>query len=112
MICLAAVLAVGLVTLPFSLNRDTAGVLWLIGAGLVALPAVLRYRYLTTKARVQSEMAGGQQYRTLAEDYRRIADLAVTAQEHAELKLAEVSAQLDHQREQLDSLHKILTDVE
>lgn len=112
MICVAAVIAVGLVTLPFSLNRDTVGVLWLVGAGVLALPVLLRYRYLTTRARAQIELTGGEQYRKLADEYRRLADLAITAQEHTDLKLAEVTAQLDYVREQNDSLHKILTEVE
>jgi hypothetical protein len=50
--------------------------------------------------------------RALAEEYRRLADLAITAQEHTDLKLGEVTAQLDHLREQSNSLQKILKEVE
>ena len=38
--------------------------------------------------------------------------MAITAQEHTDLKLGELSAQLDHLREQSDSLQKILKEVE
>jgi hypothetical protein len=55
--------------------------------------------------RAQVELTGGEQY-------RRLSDLAVTAQEHTDLKLGEVSAQLDYLREQMASLQKILKDVE
>jgi hypothetical protein len=38
--------------------------------------------------------------------------VAITAQEHTDLKLGDVTAQLDHLREQNESLHKILKEVE
>jgi len=38
--------------------------------------------------------------------------MAITSQEHTDLKLGDVSAQLDHLREQMASLQKILKDVE
>jgi hypothetical protein len=117
MICVAAVLAVALVTIPFELTptntpADTKGLLWLALTGVIALPIVLGYRYLTTRKRAQIELTGGEQYRKLAEEYRRLADLAITAQEHTDLKLGDVSAQLDYLREQNESLHKILKEVE
>jgi type II secretory pathway pseudopilin PulG len=78
-----------------------------IGAGMIALS-----RSLTARKRAQLELSGGEQYRALAEEYRRLADLAVTAQEHTDLKLGAVSAQLDYLREQTESLQKILKEVE
>jgi len=81
-------------------------------AGVIALGMVLGYRYLTTRKRVQIELTGGEQYRQLAEEYRRLADLAITAQEHTDLKLGDVNAQLDYLREQSESLQKILKEVE
>lgn len=51
-------------------------------------------------------------YRRLADEYRRLADLAITAQEHTDLKLGDVTAQLDYLREQNESLQKILREVE
>jgi hypothetical protein len=61
---------------------------------------------------VQLELTGGKQYRQLAEEYRRLADVAITAQEHTDLKLGDLSAQLDYLREQSDSMQKILKEVE
>jgi hypothetical protein len=78
-----------------------------IGAGMIALS-----RSLTARKQAQLELSGGEQYRALAEEYRRLADLAVTAQEHTDLKLGAVSAQLDYLREQTESLQKILKEVE
>ena len=117
MICVAAVLAVALVTIPFELtptstSADPKELVWLALTGVIALAVVLGYRYLTTRKRAQIELTGGEQYRRLAEEYRRLSDLAITAQEHTDLKLGDLSAQLDYLREQNESLQKILKEVE
>jgi hypothetical protein len=78
-----------------------------VGTGTVALS-----RQLSARKRAQAELNGGQQYRQLAEEFRRLADLAITAQEHTDLKLGEVTAQLDYLRDQNESLQKILKEVE
>jgi len=43
---------------------------------------------------------GGKQYRQLADEYRRLAGPATTAREHTDLKLGELSPQLDYLRDQ------------
>src|SRR5487761_476914 len=110
MICVAAVLVVTVLTIPFEIvgngqPANTRGLLWLVGAAVAALGMVLGYRYLTTRKRAQLELTGG-------EEYRKLADMAITAQEHTDLKLGDVSAQLDYLREQNASLQKILKEVE
>lgn len=114
-ICTATVVVVALLMIPFGLaakGGDTAGVIWMTASAVLALGLVLGFRYLTTRKRAQLELTGNEQYRQLAEEYRRLADLAITAQEHTDLKLGEVSAQLDFLRAQNDSVHKILKEVE
>jgi hypothetical protein len=81
-------------------------------AGVAALLITLGYQYLALKKRAQVELTGSEQYRRLTEEYRRLSDLAITAQEHTDLKLGEVTAHLDHLQEQMASLQKILKDVE
>jgi Tfp pilus assembly protein PilO len=49
---------------------------------------------------------------TTSEEYRRLSEMAVTAQEHTDLKLAEINMQLAQLRDQLDQVQKILKDVE
>ena len=109
-------LALALILLPFERrgmpDHGNQMIIGLIGAGLVALVLVLWFRYLTTGKRAQIEQTGAEQYRQLADEYRRLADLAITAQEHTDLKLGDVSAQLDYLREQNESLQKILKEVE
>jgi hypothetical protein len=116
-ICAAAVIAIALLMIPFESTSDgrtnNSRALVLIAViGVVALGLVLGFRYLTARKRTQLELTGSEQYRRLAEEYRRLADLAITAQEHTDLKLGDVSAQLDYLREQNASLQKILKDVE
>jgi hypothetical protein len=70
------------------------------------------FRYLAARRQVRGEVTGGEQYRALAEEYRRLSDLAITAQEHTDLKMSDVSTQLDFLRAQNEALQKILRDVE
>ena len=107
-ICAALVIAIAIVA-PVDNGRWVVAVAW---SGVLGLGIALAYQYLATRKRAQVELTGGEQYRQLAEEYRRLSDLAITAQEHTDLKLGEVSAQLDHLREQMASLQKILKDVE
>jgi len=120
-ICVAAVLVAALLTIPFELTSpgpdgtvisNTKYLVWIAVAGVVALGIVLGFRYLTTRKRAQIELTGTEQYRQLTDEYRRLADLAITAQEHTDLKLGDLSVQLDYLREQNESLQKILKEVE
>ena len=116
-ISVAAVLAVALVTISGELTlinspEGSRGSFWLGAIGVLALGMVLGFRYLSIRKRAQIELTGGEQYRGLAEEYRRLADIAITAQEHTDLKLGDVTAQLDYLREQNESLQKILKEVE
>jgi hypothetical protein len=79
---------------------------------VLATGLVQWFRYLTANKRAAIEQGGGERYRQLADEYRRLADIAITSQEHTDLKLTAVSAQLDYLREQNASLQKILKDVE
>jgi uncharacterized protein HemX len=74
--------------------------------------AVAWARAFSAKRTSKAELTSGEQFRGLADEYRRLADLAITAQEHTDLKLGDVGVQLDYLREQLDSMQKILKEVE
>jgi uncharacterized protein HemX len=77
------------------------------GAGAVAWA-----RAFATRRSAKAELTSGEQYRGLADEYRRLSDLAITAQEHTDLKLGDVGVQLDYLREKIESMQKILEDVE
>jgi uncharacterized protein HemX len=109
-ICAAIVAVIGILVG----NDDHAikGLVWMLVAVVAGFGVFLGFKYLTSKGQRQLELTGSEQYRQLADEYRRLSDLAITAQEHTDLKLGEVSAQLDHLRGQVDSLQKILAEVE
>jgi hypothetical protein len=113
MLCLTGLIALALLIFGVhTAEPNGKSMVWLVlalslGAGMVALARALMF-----KRKTQAELTGGEQYRALAEEYRRLADLAITAQEHTDLKLGDVSAQLDHLRDQTASLQKILKEVE
>jgi hypothetical protein len=76
-------------------------------------------RAFTARSRAHADLAGGEEHRRLTDEYRRVADMAITAQEHTDLKLGDVSARIDHLhdqiaavRKQMESLQTILEDVE
>ena len=57
-------------------------------------------------------LAGDQQYRALVDEYRRLSDMAITAQEHSDLRLADLAVQMDALREKLGQMQRILEEVE
>jgi hypothetical protein len=104
-ICVAAVSIVGILS-GNAHEQSAKSLVLIVLLGVLGLGITLGFRYLTVKKRAQLELTGDQHYRGLAEEYRRLTDLAITAQEHTDLKLGEVTAQLDHLREQIASLRK------
>ena len=116
-ICTAGVLAIAIFIIPLAFSLHGGGsskrsVVWVVFAGVIALAMVLGSRYLTVGKRAQIQLEGDKQYRQLADDYRRLADLAITAQEHTDLKLADLSVQMEFLRSQNEALQNILKEVE
>jgi hypothetical protein len=96
-ICAAAVLVVALITIPFEIapdgqRPDTQGFINLVLIGAVVFGMTLTYRYLTTRKRAQAK---------LIDEYRRLADMAITAQEHTDLRLEDLRVQLESLRKAL-----------
>jgi uncharacterized protein HemX len=87
-------------------------VVWVVLAGVLGLGLVACARAFGTRQTTKAELTSGEQYRRLADEYRRLADLAITAQEHTDLKLGEVNVHIDHLSQQMQSLQKILEEVE
>lgn len=47
-----------------------------------------------------------------SEEYRRLSELAIAAQQQTDLKLGEIVTEIAHLRDQLDQIQKVLKDVE
>ena len=77
----------------------------LVVGGLIGYAIYQRGRQHAISNKTRAEL-------TTSEEYRRLSEMAVTAQEHTELKLAEINMQLAQLRDQLDQVQKVLRDVE
>ena len=93
-------------------DANGKAMVWLAATVVAGACAIAWSWHHGARKDARAGLTGGEQYRQLAEEYRRLADLAITAQEHTDLKLGEVSAQLDYLREQNESVQKILKEVE
>ncbi len=69
-------------------------------------------RHLSASRKAKVALAPGQEYRALADEFRRLSDMAITAQEHVDLRLTDLSVQVDSLRDQLAQMQHILKEVE
>ena len=69
-------------------------------------------RHLSVSRQAKAQLTTGQDYRALADEFRRLSDMAVTAQEHVDLRLTDISVQVDSLRDQLAQMQHILEEVE
>ena len=69
-------------------------------------------RHLSATRQAQAELTTGQEYRNLTDEYRRLSDMAITTQEHTDLKLTDISVRLDDLRDQVEKMQHILKEVE
>jgi hypothetical protein len=69
-------------------------------------------RHLSAARQARAQLTAGQDYRTLADEFRRLSDMAITAQEHVDLRLTDLSVQVDSLRDQLEQMQRILKEVE
>ena len=69
-------------------------------------------RQLGASRQARAALTSGEEYRALADEYRRLSDMAVTAQEHVDLRLTDLSVRMDELRDQLDQMQRILKEVE
>jgi uncharacterized protein (DUF1786 family) len=91
--------------------NNVATVIMSVGAVGVPLTWVIT-RHLGAGRRARVQLATDKKYGGLADEYRRLSDLAVTAQEHTDLRLTELGVQLDDLRSQMGQLQHILKEVE
>jgi hypothetical protein len=71
-----------------------------------------RYYFFSRLRTSKLALTESKEYRALADEYRRLSDMAITANEHVELKLTDLSVRVDEVRDQLDQVRRILKDVE
>ncbi len=69
-------------------------------------------RHLGASRQATAQLTSGTEYRTLADEFRRLSDMAITSQEHVDLRLTDLSVHVDSLRDQLEQMQHILKEVE
>ena len=69
-------------------------------------------RHLNASRQARAQLTAGQEYRALADEFRRLSDSAITVQEHIDLRLTDLTVQVDSLRDQLEQMQRILKEVE
>jgi phage shock protein A len=82
-----------------------------LAAAIVLVTWVIA-RQLTASRQARAELTAGAQYRDLADEYRRLSDVAITAQEHLDLRLTDLSVRIDELRDKMEQMQHILKEVE
>ena len=103
-----AVVVAGITALP----PRTAQTVVILGSILAAIGMVIGAWQLGATRKAKMALTSGEEHRGMADEYRQLADMAITAQEHTDLKLGDVAIQLAQLQDQLESVHRILKDVE
>jgi len=88
------------------MDSHNAIVIVVLVVGAVLAYAIYQWgRQLAISKKTRAEL-------TTSDEYRHLSEMAITAQEHTELKLGEINMQLAQLRDQLDQVQKVLKDVE
>ncbi len=81
-------------------------------AVVIVISVWVTARHLSASRQARAQLTTGQDYRTLADEFRRLSDMAITTQEHVDLRLTDLSVQVDSLRDQLEQMQRILKEVE
>ncbi len=81
-------------------------------AVMIVISVWVAARHLSASRQARAQLTSGTEYRTLADEFRRLSDMAITSQEHVDLRLTDISVQVDSLRGQLDQMQRILKEVE
>ena len=83
-----------------------AFVVVVVVVGVLLAYAVFQWgQHLSLSKKTRAEL-------TTSEEYRRLSEMAIAAQQHTDLKLGEINMQIGQLRDQLDHVVKVLKDVE
>jgi len=85
---------------------------WLTFTIIIAVTMILLAWVAHRPKRAKAQLTANKEYRDLADEFRRLSDMAITTQEHVDLRLTDLSVQVDALRDQLDQMQRILKEVE
>jgi hypothetical protein len=88
------------------------GVLFISLSVAIAFGMWVMARHLGAARHAKAALAAGTEYRKLADEFRRLSDMGITTQEHLELRLTDLSVQMNDLRDKLEQMQRILNEVE
>jgi type II secretory pathway pseudopilin PulG len=91
--------------------NDVLALVAIVSVAIVIL-AWVTSRLPGAARQTKAQLALGQEYRSLAEEFRRLSDMAITAQEHVDLRLTDLSVRVDSIKDDLAQMQRILKEVE
>jgi hypothetical protein len=91
---------------------DAVVLLIILSMIAVVITVVVVTRHLSASRQARVQLTAGQDYRVLADEFRRLSDMAITAQEHVDLRLTDLSVHVDSLTDRLDQMQRILKEVE
>ncbi len=71
-----------------------------------------RYFFFARIRSSKSALTASKEYLSLADEYRRLSDMAITSSEHVNLRLTDLSVRVNSLKDQLDQMQRILKEVE
>ena len=81
-------------------------------AAAIVISVWVAARHLSASRQARAQLTTGQEYRALADEFRRLSDSAITVQEHIDLRLTDLTVQVDSLRDQMEQMQRILKEVE
>jgi len=88
------------------------GILFFMLGVAIMFASWVTVRHLGASRQAKAAIATNKDFQGLADEYRRLSDMAITAQEHTDLRLTDISVRIDQLRAQLEQLQHILKEVE
>ena len=88
------------------------GILFFTLGAAIIFALWVAVRHFGASKQAKAAIATNRDFLNLADEYRRLSDMAIAAQEHTDLRLADISVRIDQLGAQLEQLQHILKEVE
>lgn len=76
------------------------GILFFTLGAAIIFASWVTARHLSASRQAKAAIATNKDFQSLADEYRRLSDMAITAQEHTDLRLTDISVRIDQLRAQ------------
>ena len=79
------------------------GIMFFALGAVIIFASWVTARHLSVSRQAKAAIATNKDFHSLADEYRRLSDMAITAQEHTDLRLTDISVRMDQLQAQLDN---------